>query len=195
MRSKPTFGAADHAAAVAALEWLSSRALANGSAIDLGLAARGRALLSDDADAEEHYEEALAQLGSSGARVAPRAGPAALRGVAPPPEAAPRRPCSTRSRARDVRIDRRQRVRGPDEGRAPRLGRDGAQTGRRNSPATSLRRKSRSLDSRPVAPPIPRSRSSCSSARAPSTTTCARSTESSRSSRVASSPERVSPTA
>ena len=57
----------DHETAVAALEWLSSRALANGSSIDLGLAARGRALLSDDADAEEHYREALAQLGSSGA--------------------------------------------------------------------------------------------------------------------------------
>ena len=53
----------DHEAAVAALEWLSGRALANGSSIDLGLAARGRALLSDDADAEEHYREALAQLG------------------------------------------------------------------------------------------------------------------------------------
>jgi DNA-binding NarL/FixJ family response regulator len=57
----------NHAVAVAALEWLSSRALANGSSIDLGLAARGRALLSDDADAEEHYREALAQLGASGA--------------------------------------------------------------------------------------------------------------------------------
>jgi DNA-binding CsgD family transcriptional regulator len=59
--------AGNHAAAVAALEWLSNRALANGSAIDLGLAARGRALLSDDADAEEHYREALAQSASSGA--------------------------------------------------------------------------------------------------------------------------------
>jgi DNA-binding CsgD family transcriptional regulator len=57
----------DHATAVAALEWLSGRALATGSSIDLGLAARGRALLSDDADAEEHFREALAQLGSSGA--------------------------------------------------------------------------------------------------------------------------------
>jgi DNA-binding CsgD family transcriptional regulator len=57
----------DRVAAVAALEWLSSRALANGSSIDVGLAARGRALLSDDADAEEHYREALAQLGASGA--------------------------------------------------------------------------------------------------------------------------------
>ena len=57
----------DHETAVAALEWLSGRALATGSSIDLGLAARGRALLSDDADAEEHYREALAQLGSSGA--------------------------------------------------------------------------------------------------------------------------------
>jgi DNA-binding NarL/FixJ family response regulator len=62
-------GGRDHAAAVAALEWLSSRAHANGSAIDLGLAARARALLSDDADADEHYQEALAQLGSSGARL------------------------------------------------------------------------------------------------------------------------------
>jgi len=62
-------GGGDHAAAIAALEWLSSRALANRSSIDLGLAARGRALLSDDADAEEHYREALAQLGSSGARL------------------------------------------------------------------------------------------------------------------------------
>ena len=59
--------AGDRVAAVAALEWLSSRALANGSAIDLGLAARGRALLGDDTDAEEHYREALAQLGASGA--------------------------------------------------------------------------------------------------------------------------------
>jgi DNA-binding CsgD family transcriptional regulator len=57
----------DHETAVAALEWLSGRALANGSSIDLGLAARGRALLSDDTDAEEHYRDALAQLESSGA--------------------------------------------------------------------------------------------------------------------------------
>jgi DNA-binding NarL/FixJ family response regulator len=57
----------NRAPAVAALEWLSHRAVANGSSIDLGLAARGRALLSDDADAEEHYREALAQLGASGA--------------------------------------------------------------------------------------------------------------------------------
>jgi DNA-binding CsgD family transcriptional regulator len=59
----------DHETAVAALEWLSGRALATGSSIDLGLAARGRALLSDDADAEEHFREALAQLESSGARL------------------------------------------------------------------------------------------------------------------------------
>ncbi|MDQ1460392.1 MAG: hypothetical protein QOI08_1876, partial [Actinomycetota bacterium] len=57
----------DHETAVAALEWLSRRARANGSSIDLGLAARGRALLSDDADAEEHYGDALARLGASGA--------------------------------------------------------------------------------------------------------------------------------
>jgi DNA-binding CsgD family transcriptional regulator len=57
----------DHETAVAALEWLSSRARANGSSIDLGLAARGRALLSDDADAEDHYRDALARLGESGA--------------------------------------------------------------------------------------------------------------------------------
>jgi DNA-binding CsgD family transcriptional regulator len=59
--------AGNPAAAIAALEWLSKRALANGSSIDRGLAARGRALLSDDADAEEHFREALAQLGLSGA--------------------------------------------------------------------------------------------------------------------------------
>jgi DNA-binding CsgD family transcriptional regulator len=58
-----------HTSAVAALEWLSHRAVANGSSIDLGLAARGRALLSDDTDAEEHYREALAQLGASEARL------------------------------------------------------------------------------------------------------------------------------
>ena len=62
-------GGGDHAAAVAALEWLSSRALANGSSIDLGLAARGRALLSDDADADADYREALNELGSSGAQL------------------------------------------------------------------------------------------------------------------------------
>jgi DNA-binding CsgD family transcriptional regulator len=55
-------------AAAAALEWLSNRALANGSSIDLGLAARSRALLSlDDTDAEAHFGEALAHLGASGA--------------------------------------------------------------------------------------------------------------------------------
>ncbi len=59
----------DHETAVAALEGLSSRAVANGSSIDLGLAARGRALLSDDDDAEDHYLDALAQLEASGARL------------------------------------------------------------------------------------------------------------------------------
>ena len=57
----------DRDAAVAALEWLSSRARANEISIDLGLEARGRALLSDDADADDYYRTALVHLGASGA--------------------------------------------------------------------------------------------------------------------------------
>jgi DNA-binding CsgD family transcriptional regulator len=57
----------DRSVAMAASGWLASRAAANESPIDLGLAARGRALLSDDTEAEGHFCEALAQLQLSGA--------------------------------------------------------------------------------------------------------------------------------
>jgi DNA-binding CsgD family transcriptional regulator len=57
----------DRAAAVAAVEWLRRRAVANKTAIDRGLASRGQALISDNSEAEAHFREALTYLEASGA--------------------------------------------------------------------------------------------------------------------------------
>ena len=56
-------------AAPAALAYLAERAAANQSALDLGLLARGRALLASDSDAEAHYRESIAKLDACGARL------------------------------------------------------------------------------------------------------------------------------
>jgi DNA-binding CsgD family transcriptional regulator len=56
----------DRDVALATLEWLTARALANESPIDLGLLARSRALLGADSEAEAHFQEAVVQLGASG---------------------------------------------------------------------------------------------------------------------------------
>jgi DNA-binding CsgD family transcriptional regulator len=56
----------DRDVALATLEWLAARALANESPIDLGLLARSRALLGADSEAETHFQEAVVQLGASG---------------------------------------------------------------------------------------------------------------------------------
>jgi DNA-binding CsgD family transcriptional regulator len=61
-----TVRAGDRRSAQAALERLSERAEATGLPWGLGLLARSRALLADDADAEALYEEALDQLARSG---------------------------------------------------------------------------------------------------------------------------------
>ncbi|MBV8218670.1 MAG: helix-turn-helix transcriptional regulator [Solirubrobacterales bacterium] len=52
----------DRPAALAALDRLSSRALAGDAAWGLGLLARSRALLADDANAERYYREAIDHL-------------------------------------------------------------------------------------------------------------------------------------
>jgi DNA-binding CsgD family transcriptional regulator len=59
----------NHAAAVNALTYLSERAAANESTLDLGLLARSRALMASDADAEVYFRDATAHLGSCGARL------------------------------------------------------------------------------------------------------------------------------
>ena len=56
----------DRDVAEAMLAWLSERAVANESALDLGLLARSRALLVDDSEAEDHFQESIARLESSG---------------------------------------------------------------------------------------------------------------------------------
>lgn len=48
------------------LAWLSERALANESPLDLGLVARSRALLGADNEAEAHFQEAVERFGASG---------------------------------------------------------------------------------------------------------------------------------
>jgi len=48
--------------ALAAMEQLESRARASGTPLALGLAARSRALMSADSDADQHYRDAIAQL-------------------------------------------------------------------------------------------------------------------------------------
>ena len=57
----------DHATAGAALERLTERALATGTPLALGLLARGRALLADDAAADGLYREAADHLTRTGA--------------------------------------------------------------------------------------------------------------------------------
>jgi DNA-binding CsgD family transcriptional regulator len=57
----------DRAVAVAAVEWIGRRAVATETEIDRGLAARGRALISDDSEAETHFRQAIAHLEVSGA--------------------------------------------------------------------------------------------------------------------------------
>jgi DNA-binding CsgD family transcriptional regulator len=61
-----TLRAGDRPSAQAALNRLAERAEASGSPWGLGLLARSRALLADDADAEALYQEAIDQLGRSG---------------------------------------------------------------------------------------------------------------------------------
>jgi DNA-binding CsgD family transcriptional regulator len=56
----------DRDVAYSALAWLSERALANESPLDLGLLARSRALLGADSEAEPCFQEALVRLGASG---------------------------------------------------------------------------------------------------------------------------------
>jgi DNA-binding CsgD family transcriptional regulator len=56
----------DRDVAYSALAWLSERALANESPLDLGLLARSRALLGADSEAEAHFREAVVRLGASG---------------------------------------------------------------------------------------------------------------------------------
>ena len=58
-------GSADVAAA--RLKWLSDRALANESPLELGLLARCRALLADNDAAEHHHSESIGHLSASGA--------------------------------------------------------------------------------------------------------------------------------
>ena len=57
------------AAARAALEHLGERAVANQSALDLGLLARGRALLGSDSEAEADYHDSIAELETCGAKL------------------------------------------------------------------------------------------------------------------------------
>jgi DNA-binding CsgD family transcriptional regulator len=56
----------DRDIAHATLAWLSERALANESPLDLGLLARSRALLGADLEAEADFQEAVVRLGASG---------------------------------------------------------------------------------------------------------------------------------
>jgi DNA-binding CsgD family transcriptional regulator len=57
----------DRQEADALLEWLAQRADANGAPIEMGLLARSRAMLGDDASAERHYQESIAVLTGAGA--------------------------------------------------------------------------------------------------------------------------------
>jgi DNA-binding CsgD family transcriptional regulator len=48
------------------LAWLSERAVATNAPLECGLAARSRALLSNDSEAEDHYQEALTRFAAAG---------------------------------------------------------------------------------------------------------------------------------
>jgi DNA-binding CsgD family transcriptional regulator len=52
-----------------AVAWLSERALANKSPLDLGLLARSHALLSADSESESYFREAIVRLEASGGRL------------------------------------------------------------------------------------------------------------------------------
>ena len=178
-------------AAPPALAYLAERAAANQSALDLGLLARSQALLASDSDAEAHYRESIAELDTCGARLhlartqlvygewlrrqkRRRDARHSSRRHATPssrwaPTASPTGPGSSCSRP--VRVPANASTR----------------------PATTSRRRSRrSPASPPAARPIPRSVRVSSSAPTPWTTTSARCTESSTSSRDRSSPSVVS---
>ena len=59
----------NHAAALTALAYLAERSAANQSALDLGLLARGEAMLASDAGGEDHFRESIVKLEACGARL------------------------------------------------------------------------------------------------------------------------------
>ena len=125
----------------------------------------------------------------SGTRVRARArpDPPSLRGVAAPRTSPPRRPKAFAHRARGAHRHGRRGVRAPRRTRAAGDRRACPQTDRRTHSTNSPPRRRRLRAWRRREPPIGRSRLSCSSARAPSSTTCARRSASSTSSRGHSS--------
>ena len=178
----------DGKVAYEALDRYSECAVVGGTSLALGLLARSRALLADDDDAEPLYIEAIGCLERCRATSAPGACAPGLRRMAPSTEAAPGRPRTAPDRGRDVRLDRRGRIRRTDAHRARGDRRDGAVAlggdAQRSHTAGGPSRTARGRAARPT----PRSVRSCSSVRARSSTTCARCSESSTSRRAAISP-------
>ena len=165
-------GATD--ATAAALDRLSGRTQASGTDWALGIEAGSRALLSDGRDAEPLYREAVERL-------------ARTRGVVHLARA--RLLYGEWLRRENRRVDAREQLRAahdtlqPDRGRGVRRARPRRAPGHRRDraagaprrPATSSRpRRRRSPGWRATGRRTRRSEPSCSSARAPSSTTCAR---------------------
>ena len=104
--------------ATAALARLTERTSACGTDWALGVEARSRALLSDGAEAERLYREAIERLGRTCVRTQPCPCPPRLWGMAAPGAPPHRRTHPVAHRARHVRCDGNARVRRADPARA-----------------------------------------------------------------------------
>ena len=176
--------------AAAALDRFSEMARATGTDWALGIEARSRALLSDGAEADDAYREAIERLGRTRIRVDARARASRVRRVAPARESPRRRARRAAAGARHVRGDGIRAVRRAGAPRAGRDGREGAQAQRRDArradpPGGADRPARRDGLSNPEIG------ASSSSARAPSSGTCARCSRSSASARAGSSGRRL----
>ena len=147
-------------------------------------------MLSEGAEAETAYDEAVDAAGSHPAAGRARPRPAAVRRVAASRGQAGRRPRAAPGRPRDLRRARRRGLRRARSPGAARHRREGPQAAGRTRSTSSPRRRSTSPGWPVTGAPTRRSPPSCSSARARSNGTCARCSGSSASARVASCAKR-----